>query len=116
MKVVVKGKECVVEDLVIRGVDVGEQELIVNAMRDEEFFTVYTSDNIYLTKLKKLVTANPKEWEIIQIVENKGNILGVKFKAPKKLLSFRTATVERTMTDEQRVAAAERLKAARDKN
>lgn len=116
MKITIKGKEYIVEDLVIRGVDVDEQELIVNAMRDEEFFTVYTSDNIYLTKLKKLAAVNPKEWEIIQIVENKGNILGVKFKAPKKLLSFRTATVERTMTDEQRAAAAERLKAARDKD
>lgn len=116
MKITIKGKEYVVEDLVIRGVDVDEQELIVNVMRDEDFFTVYTSDNIYLTKLKKLVAANPKEWEIVQIVENKGNILGVKFKAPKKLLSFRTVTVERTMTDEQRAAAAERLKAVRDKD
>ena len=116
MKITIKGKEYVVEDLVIRGVDVDEQELIVNAMRDEDFLTVYTSDNIYLTKLKKLAVANPKEWEIVQIVEAKGNILGVKFKAPKKLLSFRTATVERTMTDEQRAAAAERLKAVRDKD
>lgn len=113
MKIEIKGKQYDLEDLVIRGVDMDEQEIVINASRVDDYMTVYTSDNTYLTKLKKLTAANPKDWAVMDIFERNGDITGVKFRAPKCLLSLRTAKTERVMTDEQRAAAAERLKAAR---
>ncbi len=113
MKITVKGKEYELDDLIIKGVSVEEQELVVTAMRDEDFFEAYTSDNTYLTKLKKMVAANPKDWEIENVCESRGKITGVKFRAPKKLLSFRASSKINTLSDEQKAANAERLKAAR---
>lgn len=113
MKITVKGKEYELDDLVIKGVSVEEQELVVTAMRDEDFFKVYTSDNTYLTKLKKMVVANPKDWEVENVYESCNRITGVRFKAPKKLLSFRASSKTNTLSEEQKAANAERLKAAR---
>lgn len=113
MKITVKGKEYELDDLVIKGTSLEEQELVVTAMRSEDFFEAYTSDNTYLTKLKKMVAANPKDWEIKDIYESYGEITGVRFKAPKNLLSFRVSSKANTLSEEQKAANAERLKAAR---
>lgn len=109
MIITVKDKQYELDDLIIRGVPIEEQELTIVAMRDEKFFEAYTSDNTYLTKLKKMVAANPKDWQITAIYESYGEITGVKFKAPKRALSFRTAnTVE--VSEEVRTARAEMMK------
>lgn len=113
MKITVNNKEYELEDLVVRGTAVEEQELTITAMRDEDFFETYTSDNTYLTKLKKMVAANPKDWQITAIYESYGEITGVKFRAPKNFLSFRCANRVNTLSEEQKAINAERLKAAR---
>lgn len=113
MKITVNNKQYELEDLLIKGLSAEEQETTVNISRADDFLTVYTSDNTYLTKLKKLVAANPNEWEIIEIIEAKGVISGIKLKAPKNLVSFREKSVSREMSEEQRAAAAERLKSSR---
>ena len=46
-------------------------------------------------------------------IDQEGNIVGVFFIVPKKLISLRAKTVKSSLTDEQRRAAAERLKNAR---
>ena len=35
-------------------VSIEEQEICINAMRDEKFATIYASDSTYITKLDKL--------------------------------------------------------------
>ena len=87
-----KGKIYDSEDLVIRGVPVNEQETIVNVARDQAYMEVYTSDNTYLTKLRKLMTISPDKWKLIDVYEVKDNISGVKVRAPKNLLSLRSGT------------------------
>lgn len=45
-----------------------------------------------------------------------GNVVGMILRAPKRALSIRGATTsKRKLTDEQRIAAAERLRKAREK-
>ena len=42
-----------------------EQEICINAMRDEEFATAYCSDRTWITKFDKLVEKSPNLFEVI---------------------------------------------------
>lgn len=109
-------KEYDLEELTISGNPSDESEVCVTALKSENVADVYTSDNVYLTKFKKLIKANPDAWKITQVVERPdGTVSGVILQAPKKCLSFRAAErVGRVMTDEEKAAAVERLRAARN--
>lgn len=86
-----------------------EQELCINAMRDEDFATVYCSDRTWITKMDKLVEKSPNLFEVIAETE-----YGKTYKFPKRLISIRSSIVTRELTDEQRQLAAERLRNARE--
>lgn len=106
-------KEYELEELTISGNASDESEVCVTALKSEDVADLYTSDNVYLTKFKKLVEANPDAWKIVQVVERPdGTISGVMLQAPKKCLSFR-AGKEVEISEERRQAAAERMRALR---
>ena len=86
-----------------------EQELCINAMRSEDFATVYCSDRTWITKFDKLVEKSPDLFEVIAETD-----YGKTYKFPKRLISIRSSIVTREMTDEQKQLAAERLKIARE--
>ena len=46
-----------------------EQELCINAMRDEDFATAYISDRTWITKFDKLVEKSPGLFEVIAETE-----------------------------------------------
>lgn len=82
-------------------VPVFEQEICINAMRDEKFATIYASDSTYITKLDKLCKESPDMYSLIQ---NTGR--GKKYLLKDKtLISFRAK--KRELTDEQKKKAAE---------
>ena len=110
-------KEYDLEELTISGNLSEESEVCVTALKSEDVADVYTSDNVYLTKFKKLIEANPDAWKITQVVERSdGTVSGVMLQAPKKCLSFRAGKeVERIYTEEQKNALAERLRNMRSK-
>lgn len=111
MKVVVKGKEYKLEDLHITGNCSEEREITVATTADEDIIHVYTSDDVYLTKIKKLILTNPKDWILKNIVFGKDNVIsGVMVQGPKNGLSLRAA-LEREYSDEQKAAMAERARA-----
>lgn len=87
---------------------IGEQELCINAVRDENFATAYCSDSTWITKFDKLVEKSPDLFEVVSETD-----WGKTYKFPKRLLSIRSSI--REMTDEQKHLAAERLKNAREK-
>ena len=86
-----------------------EQELCINAMRDEEYAIAYCSDRTWITKFDKLVEKSPELFEVITETD-----YGKTYRFPKRLISIRSSIVTRDMTDEQKQLAAERLKNARD--
>lgn len=86
-----------------------EQEICINAMRDEEFATIYCSDRTWITKMDKLVEKSPNLFEVIAETD-----YGKTYKFPKRLISIRSSIVTRKMTDEQRQLAADRLRNARE--
>ena len=86
-----------------------EQELCINAMRDEEFATAYCSDRTWITKFDKLVEKSPDLFEVIAETD-----YGRTYKFPKRLISIRSSIVTRDLTEEQKHLAAERLRNARE--
>ena len=86
-----------------------EQEICINAMRDEDFATAYCSDRTWITKMDKLVEKSPNLFTVIAETE-----YGKTYKFPKRLISIRSSIVTRELTDEQRQLAAERLRNARE--
>ena len=106
-----------INDLVITGVSTDEQETTINYGRNDEEAEVYTSDNTVLTKIKNIFSSDDCEWKLKNVVKDKkGNVVSVFFSVPKKLISLRAKTVKSSLTDEQKQAAAERLKNARSFN
>ena len=86
-----------------------EQELCINAMRDEDFATAYCSDRTQITKFDRLVEKSPDLFKVVAETE-----YGKTYKFPKRLISIRSSIVTRDMSEEQKRLAAERLKIARE--
>lgn len=94
------------------GLSVSEQETTVNFYRDSDICTVYTSDSTVMTKLDKLVE-NPKapRWKMKEEHRlQSGELVGKTYETHKRLISFRADISTREMTEEQKEAAAERMK------
>ena len=88
---------------------IDEQELCINAMRNEDFATAYCSDSTWITRFDKLVEKSPDLFEVIAETE-----FGKTYKFPKRLISIRSSIVTREMSDEQKQLATERLRLARE--
>ena len=90
-------------------ISIEEQELCINAVRDENFATAYCSDRTWITRFDKLVEKSPDLFEVVAETE-----YGKTYRFPKRLISIRSSIVTREMSDEQKQLAAERLKVARE--
>lgn len=86
-----------------------EQEICINAMRNEDFATAYCSDRTWITKFDKLVEKSPDLFEVIAESD-----FGKTYKFPKRLISIRSSIITREMTEEQKQLAVERLRSARE--
>lgn len=94
-----------------------EQETTINIMRDSELASIYTSDTTMINKLDKLAKSTScPDWKLIKEEYDKdGNLVGKRHEVKKRLISFRSDTQTREMTEEQRKATAERLRKWREK-
>ena len=81
--------------------------------RNSDKMTIWTSDNTIVTKLRGLMTKSPEEYILRSISTYDGQPVAYEVEAPKEFLSFRSVRVTRTMTEEQRIANSERMKAMR---
>lgn len=86
-----------------------EQETIIRIDRVSDTAEIYTSDTRYMNKFDKLVESSP-EWEFEQQTYCEGDVVGKFYKCPVNFISFRTKTVKKDLTDEQRAALADRAK------
>ena len=90
-----------------------EQETSIVFERNSDKMTIWTSDNTMVTKLRGLMTKSPEEYILRSISTYDGQPVAYEVEAPKEFLSFRSVRVTRTMTEEQRIANSERMKAMR---
>ena len=103
-------KNYTVDDLgVLAGIPTDEQETTIVLSRTEDKMSIWTTDNTMVTKLRALMIKNPKDYKLVTVSTCNGAPAAYEFEAPKKFLSLRS--VEKTQTEEQRAAAAERLRA-----
>lgn len=100
--------------LSLSGNAITEQETTISIQRDSDLAYIETTDPTMFTKLKKRVNENPEEWEIVDVTTAAGGdpniITSAVFTCPKKYVSFRSKTVSREMSEEERQRAGERLR------
>lgn len=98
------------------GIPVNEQETVINFRRGEPLASIFTTDSTMITKLNKCVEANPSEWKRMETHKIYGEIVGYTYECPKKYASsFRKSSTKRTMTEEQKMVQAERMRNLRAK-
>lgn len=81
-----------------------EQETTINFYRDAQFADIYTSDTTVMTRLDKLAE-NPEcpDWQLVRVEKSRdGEIVGKCYRTKKRLVSFRSAIVERIMSEEEK--------------
>ena len=99
-----------------KSIPVNEQETTISFWRDEGHATVWTNDRMTITKLDKLCREAPDNYQCIETGKARftGEILDKRYKiSDKGLLSFRSRRMKRELTDEQRAALSEAMKARR---
>ena len=99
------------------GLSISEQETTISFMRDSDICTVYTSDSTVMTKLDKLAESEKApHWTLKEEHRLRGGeLVGKTYETHKRLISFRADIAIREMTDEQKEAAAERMKEWQEK-
>lgn len=89
---------------------IDEQETHVNFMRGDERAKIYTSDTTMMTKFNKLVELQDTEWKLESVSKlGNGEVIGKTYSCPINLLSFRTKSIKRDYSEEERKAIADRL-------
>ena len=101
------------------GVSLYEQETTINAYRDSDMASIYTSDSTVMTKIDNILK-NPKnkDWKLVEVHKNQdGEVVGKTYETKKKLaMSFRVAIVERELTEEQQTELSERMRKMQEAN
>lgn len=100
-------------ELVMCGLTMEEQETHVLVLKTDPQLSVETTDPVTFRDLRKKVLAG--DWELTHVDAAADNtdpfsIVAAVFKAPKSLITFRTA--KQTLTPEQRARHIESLKSA----
>ncbi len=75
-------------------------------MTNEEFAAAYCSDSLWIAKMDKLVKKSPELFEVVA-----ENDVSKTYRFPKRLLSIRSSIRKYDLTEEQRKAKAEIMKA-----
>ena len=98
-----------IETLVFKGLSPDEQETIVNFGINDKLASVYTSDRTVWTKLKKCLLQEDSEYKLKHICYTQEHEpIAVEVEFPKEFVSFRQR--RREVSEEQKLAAGERLK------
>lgn len=115
----IKFYETNIDKLALVGTPPSEQETIVTFERGSDRAIIETTDPTVFTKLKKrLMSEENDDWRLESVSRPSEaaafRISSVCFSCPKKFVSFKFKSSSKTLTDEQRKIASERLKKARE--
>ena len=115
----IKFYETNIDKLALVGTPPSEQETIVTFERGSDRAIIETTDPTVFTKLKKRLMSEENDGWRLESVSRPSEaaafrISSVCFSCPKKFVSFKFKSSSKTLTDEQRKVASERLKKARE--
>ena len=104
------------EEMSLFGVATDESETIVITRKDSPEATITTSDSTMFTKIRRNILADPehKDWKVqsfTRTIADKDPLHFVELivTCPKKLVSLRSKTATRELTEEQKEAMLERM-------
>lgn len=105
------------QELVIKGLTIDEQETVIVIPRNGST-RISTSDNTMLTKLKRIMSQPDCDWELVSVLRAMNEtdpyaVTEVTVECKDPLITIRGSKIKRELTEEQRVAMSERLKAIR---
>ena len=87
-----------------------EQETIIRFSAAEDTAELYTADPVWIRKMDKLAARNPEQFKPGRMEKCQGKVIAKRYTFPKRFISIRTKDKVSTITEEQRQAAAERMK------
>ncbi len=90
-----------------------EQEVTIGFNAEENIAELYTADPVWIRKLDKLVEQNPDQFKPGRVETCQGEIVSKRYTFPKRFISIRSKDRDVSITEEQRQAAAERMKRVR---
>lgn len=104
------------DEMSLFGVATNESETIIISRKDSPEATITTSDSTMFTKIRRNILADPehKDWKIQSFTRTTADKDPLHFvelivTCPKKLVSLRSKTATREMTEEQKEAMRERM-------
>ena len=105
-----------IEEMSLFGVTSDESETIIITRKDSPEATITTSDSTMFTKIRKNILADPehKDWKVQAVTrassdKNPLHFIEIQVTCPKKLISLRSKTTTKELTDEQKEAMRERM-------
>lgn len=87
-----------------------EQETVINFNAKEDAAELYTADPVWIRKMDKLIKQNPEQFKPGKSERYEGKVIAKRYIFPKRFVTIRSKDIERKMTEEQKRAAAERMK------
>ena len=104
------------EEMSLFGVATDESETIIITRKDSPEATITTSDSTMFTKIRRNILADPehKDWKVQGFTrttadKNPLHFVELIVTCPKKLVSLRSKTATRELTEEQKEAMRERM-------
>lgn len=104
------------EEMSLFGVATDESETIIITRKDSPEATIITSDSTMFTKIRRNILADPehKDWKVQSFTRTTADKDPLHFvelivTCPKKLVSLRSKTATRELTEEQKEAMRERM-------
>ena len=104
------------EEMSLFGVTTDESETIIITRKDSPEATITTSDSTMFTKIRRNILADPehKDWKVQSFTRTTADKDPLHFvelivTCPKKLVSLRSKTATRELTEEQKEAMRERM-------
>ena len=104
------------DEMSLFGVTTDESETIIISRKDSPEATITTSDSTMFTKIRRNILADPKhkDWKVQSFTrttadKNPLHFVELIVTCPKKLVSLRSKTATRELTEEQKEAMRERM-------
>ena len=104
------------EEMSLFGVATDESETIIISRKDSPEATITTSDSTMFTKIRRNILADPehKDWKVQSFTrtttdKNPLHFVELIVTCPKKLVSLRSKTSTRELTEEQKEAMRKRM-------
>ncbi len=104
------------DEMSLFGVATDESETIIISRKDSPEATITTSDSTMFTKIRRNILADPehKDWKVQSFTrtttdKNPLHFVELIVTCPKKLISLRSKTSTRELTEEQKEAMRERM-------